>query len=406
MKHLLYFLAFVLVFMSCGRDDKPLLNERYTLRAEDDNPFGGSVFFNVLSQQYPYEAETYNLPFSKWYKEKYRDDDDDASMGITYLIAAPRLLAWEDDAEAMQKFVVDGNTLVLASDYFSSDLQNKLRFKHDELNYMSISRMPFEPYQTGTQYVNVPFDDSIMLHRFQYYYTGFLNKIYPGASIHHADTIGFNEQMKPDIIRYRIGDGELILVTNTRALSNYFLLAGNNIRYAQLLISYLPETVDYLVYDKFYSGNPYRQPKNSSVFSAFLKHEALRWAFWLTIISSMVWLLLGLRRKQRIIPVVATNKNETVAFAETISNLYFNRHDNKNIALKMIAQMHDALRQRYYISVSPVDAQYVETISSKTGISREKAQQLAKQIEHVQAVINLSDDELMQLHFNIRQTLN
>ncbi len=403
MKLLLLAMLGMIMLMGCGDANNPQVNETYTLRAEDDNPFGASAFYRLLKQQYPYELESYNLPFARWYKDDYASDNE-LPTGITYCIISPRIMVWEDDASVMKLFVENGNTLVIASDYFSAELQAAFGFKHTDENEMSPTRFPFEEHKPGNTFMKVGDGDSVLFRNYSYFYTSMHNTLVP---LHNEqkDTIGLNEILEPDVLQFKWGRGKVIVVTNTRSLSNYFLLSGNNISFAQWLISYFPYDINRMVWDKFYASNPYRNPPNKSIFEAFLKNEALRWAFWITLSGALLWLILSLRRKQRIQEEQSPNINDSIAFSDTIANLYYNRHDNKNIALKMVNHFVDAIRQRYFIPGPILDNNFATTIAAKTGADITITESLYQQIRSVQESYTISDQQLMQLHFTIRNIL-
>lgn len=399
---IIIFVALSITF-SCNDAERNKIDERYTLKLKDDSPFGGSAFYRLVQQQYPYETENYNLPFSKWYAEEYNNYD--ADYPIVYIITAPRLMAWKADAEAMQSFVADGNTLVLAADYFTSDLMDAFGFEHRDINEMSPTRFPFESHTAGTRYTQKNLKDSVALKKYEYFYTEMRNSFSLEESVITYDTLGFNNLLRPDILRYHFEDGELILFTNARALSNYFLLTADNLAFGQDVINFLPADVYQLVYDNFYSSNIFRQPPDKSIFAAFLQKPALRWAFWIIVVGSLLWLLLSLRRKQRMMPVKVTNTNESIAFTKTIANLYLNSKDNKNIALKMIAHFIEILRQRYYLPLSLNDPKAAAQVAAKTGVNQELAESLFMQVAMVQAAFEVSDEELMKLHFTVEKIL-
>lgn len=93
--------------------------------------------------------------------------------------------------------------------------------------------------------------------------------------------------------------------TEPRAFGNYFLLKAQNIQYVKQsfgLIQNLPSAV---IWDDYYRRRlvrPENEPKSG--LGILLQYPALRWAFWLLLGLFVLFLLSGLRRKQRIVPIL------------------------------------------------------------------------------------------------------
>jgi hypothetical protein len=198
-----------------------------------------------------------------------------------------------------------------------------------------------------------------------------------------------------------MGRGQLIVATNARSFSNYFLLNHNNLHYLLGLYAYLPAYPSRIVWDDFYSRNLYRQPEDYSILSALLSIPALRWAFWILVVAGLLWVLSNLRRKQKMIPVLAPNTNSTVSFVQTIAQLYYNKADHANIARKITAHLSDQLRSRYYLppNLSQTDWQIV--LEHKALLNKEEAEQLAALMQKAQEPEwqSFTEQDLLQMHW-------
>ena len=54
-----------------------------------------------------------------------------------------------------------------------------------------------------------------------------------------------------------------------------------------------------------------------------LQSQALKWAFYMTLISLILFVIFRGKRTQRIIPVIDPLKNATLDFTKTIGDLYY-----------------------------------------------------------------------------------
>jgi hypothetical protein len=198
-------------------------------------------------------------------------------------------------------------------------------------------------------------------------------------------------------------------MTNASALSNYFLLSKSNYKYALAALSYLPAYNSNIYWDDYYrryGSKGSRRPEGQSMFSALFAIPQMKWAFWLLIAMMAVWFFTNLTRRQRMIPVLNPNVNSSIEFTQTIARLYFNKKDNHNIALKMIAFFQDHIRSKYYMNYSGINEEFARTLATKTGLPAQKTEALVRSIAAVQQNTSTSDNELLILNEQIQEVLN
>jgi hypothetical protein len=107
------------------------------------------------------------------------------------------------------------------------------------------------------------------------------------------------------------------------------------------------------------------------------------------------------RRKQRIIPVIASLTNTTVEFVETVGNLYYQQKDFKNIAEKKISYFLDYLRSKYLIRTGSFDKETIQKIAEKSSLSSGKIKSIFKEIEKVNRSQKITEEELMNINYQI-----
>jgi hypothetical protein len=132
-----------------------------------------------------------------------------------------------------------------------------------------------------------------------------------------------------------------------------------------------------------------------------LNNTWLRWAFRVGLATMLLFVLFGMKRKQRVIPVIPPLENSTVNFVKTVGNSYFNQHDNKNIALKKISYFLEYVRSNLFLSTNNLDDEFTRLFSNKTGISEEEVSKLTNLIGHIQEVPQVEDQVLLELNRRI-----
>jgi hypothetical protein len=211
-----------------------------------------------------------------------------------------------------------------------------------------------------------------------------------------ADIIATDHEKDPVLIRYQIGEGSLILCTLPMAFTNYYMLRDRNEYFASNALSQLP--VGKVHRTNFYQ---YGRLEPMSKLRFVLTQPPLAWAYYLMVSAILIYLLFESKRRQRAIPVVAPPKNSTLDFIGTMGNLYFNKGNNKNIAIKKITYFLDHLRQRYFLKTDKLDDDFERKLAMKTNKSPEKTKELLNLIKIVEQKKMLSDQELIELNDKI-----
>lgn len=408
--------CFLLVFLfsSCQSEkEKRDVELRATFSPTDKNPLGTYVAHQLLLQKFKnYDVEKSNKPFSEFYKDYTRYDY--SRSGNVYCVMAQQFYTNDDDISAINDFVSNGNTLFVAANYFDTAFLNKfhLRIEGDAPIYYQIA------YHDDMQQTGVKMVDSTQFNTTLYSYFFFpLNIQLTREEGHSFKTISETGEGKSSGLVFSHGNGRIIVVTNATALTNYFLLTGNNYKYLQNLLAYTPEKGNSLkgddnknisttgiTVDSYYNTLGERRDSDGA-FSQLLKKPALKWAFWLLLLLAAFWIYNGLIRRQRIIEVIKPNTNSSVEFAETVARLYLLKKDNKNIALKMITYFLDQVRNKYYLNTSHLNKEFAEALSAKTGQTLERSGTLLLTIANINAQNSIGDHALLDLNTQLQRFL-
>ncbi|MDT8348035.1 MAG: DUF4350 domain-containing protein, partial [Flavobacteriaceae bacterium] len=113
-----------------------------------------------------------------------------------------------------------------------------------------------------------------------------------------------------------------------QAYTNYYLLNGNK-DYAALSFSYIQHRS--LYWDNYKKAG---RIVITSPMRFVLSQTSLKWAYYLTIATLLVFVIFKAKREQRIIPVLAPLENSSVAFAKTVGSLYYQHKDYSDLIQK------------------------------------------------------------------------
>jgi hypothetical protein len=392
-RRLLYVLLLVAAVTAagCGGPQQGRLPPlRETFSKADQNPFGAYIAYRQLEAMY-YRNTIRDKRVS--FDKTWNNITDTAAL---YVCITPSLYLNEDEANAMMNYVAAGNTLFIAANKIDADLLNELDCKQSANTfYLGLDSLRIT--HTATT------DSS-----FAYYYLPFKSAFTFNDTV-FTKTLGVNDDGRPNFILYYHGKGRLILHTDPKAFSNYFLLKKENYKFMEQAFSFTPDYPDRIYWDDYYRKQNQRRPRQSennkdfSTFSEIMKHPPLKTAFWLSLLGLVLYIAFGLKRRQRIIEKIKPNENTTVTFTETIGRLYLQKKDNRNIAEKMITYFNEHVRNNYFVNTNNINSDFITTLSRKSGVEHDKVEALYRAIQHVNNNATVDDYQLLSLNQQIQQ---
>jgi hypothetical protein len=207
-----------------------------------------------------------------------------------------------------------------------------------------------------------------------------------------AVVLGMNNHGMANFIRMDIGKGHLFLHAVPLVFSNFFLLRGNNREYVEKMLSYLPGDAEYLYWDEYYKIG---RGGSSTPLRVILTKPELKWAYLVALFSMILFMVFQSRRRQRVIPVIPPVVNNTVDFVETVSHVYLNDHNHRNIALKKITYLFEHIRSRFFLNTQMIDDLFAEKLSQKSGMPLPETKSMVELIQYVRVEEKISDQHLL-----------
>jgi hypothetical protein len=377
-RHTLPVLLLLVSLASCQLHRIKQIDRRITLKRRDQLPYGTKVAFDGLSYLFPNSTiSTNNKPLSGLPSSEGKK---------AYLIIVGAMDPSPADINSLLDFVGEGNHVFVSARRYGDSLLHTLGVK---ASYGYLSGGPM---------------DSLRLSIVQPVTGDSLNFAYPGDSFdgwvddfdpQYTTVLGRDHLGRPNFIRFSYkGGGSLYLHFAPLAFSNFFLLHKQNIAYYQDALSYLPATVEDVVWDDYFTI-PHR---NWSALDYILGNGSLASAFWLLLLLFLLIYLFESKRRQRPIPVIPPLQNTSLDFVRTIGRLYFQRRDNHNLAGKMVMHFQDLVRTRYNVTASGLDEELVSRLAHRTGYEREALSRLIGYMRALPSKAYVPDEELMDFH--------
>lgn len=361
------------------------LDTRPSYSNDDKIPFGTYVFYNMLHNAFPGKQVTsYDKDLSKLLDEISTD-----TTGKNLIIVNRSFEPDNTETKRLLSFVNNGNNLFVAASDISSDFLSELHINTKVINYGN----------HDTAYLN--FKDSALYSTTGAYNIRLVTSRYAFEGAENNSTLlGINENQAPNLIRIPHGEGYIILNTIPESYANINMVSEKNWEYAMKSMSCLP-LANAVWEDRTITHEQEPIRGESSTLSFIMKHPPLKYAWYLLLLSVLLFVLFEGKRKQKVIPLLDPMHNASVEFAKTIGRLYLDKRDNKSLAMKKITFFMEYLRTRFYIRSGQVDEALIEQVISKSALPEMEIRQLFMSIQTGRAAASLADEELLRLNEKI-----
>lgn len=215
-------------------------------------------------------------------------------------------------------------------------------------------------------------------------------------------------------------DFEEVLTTQDNDQINYSLLIKRSYGEGQLAMHSMPELFInvtslqdiYLdnfekTFDLFESENVIIHERISNVPAdkntespiQYILHEAsLKSAYYLLLFTALLYALFASKRKQKPIPTLTENKNTSLSYVKTMSELYKAQDQNEKLVPHMEKIFSNKIKNKYFID--PHSDDYARLLSLKSKVSEEEINKILLKFDSAKSH-KFSDDQIFNLYNDI-----
>ena len=371
---------FLVLYLVAQYNKPSPVNWQPTLYYQDKIPFGTYILHDELSHFFSGAAITNT-------NQNLYDLFHKASItGSNYLIVSKTINISKYDYKELVKFMEAGNSVLIAAFNWQGKLPDTLKLS---------TGVEFQKKNGGLSFTNSKLNEA---NNYQFD-KDISNEYFTSFDTSRAVVLGKNADGKSTFLSFKYGKGTLYLCANPLIFTNYTLLSDRGGDYTAKVLSYLP-TGKTIYWDEYQNGDI---PEDPSPMRVFFSNPNLQWAYYISLFGLVIFVLYEMKRRQRIIPIIEPLKNATVEFANVVGQVYYEQRDNMNIAQKKIIYFYEHLRTAYYLKTTPLDAEFIERLSQKTGIDISFIRELINHIKYVLVQHQVSDHELIRLNQLIEQ---
>jgi hypothetical protein len=384
LKNALYFFSIVVTLMAMPSCNKQKQTDwSTTLRKQDKIPFGTILSYGLLEKMYPKAKLTSaQTIFSK--KEIIDLYDDDNDTNCKFIIAQSLVFSTSEE-ENIKQFVKTGNTLFVSSTNIDLDFLSKIgvKFYSDELESNTLKNKDSIAQTFAMAQINGGNKTTI---NYNYIGPDICNILETDSTnMYHVQSIGYDEKGFTNCVKVHYGKGLIFINAAPIVMTNHFLIQNNNYEYLTRLYSYLPKNIKAIQWHQFRNrthGDDGNKKNENNLFNLELLNKYPMWkiAIFLAIFGVILFVLSNMRRRQREIPIVPPVTNNSMAFVETVGQLYFNKQNHLNIAEKMIAHFLENVKTKYNIATNKLDENFTKVLSSKSDKPFSEVDSLIKNI--------------------------
>lgn len=193
---------------------------------------------------------------------------------------------------------------------------------------------------------------------------------------HASKLINAGYILQPDAINFVVipwGKGKLILHCSPELFTNISLKDETRLEYAEKVLSHMSKGTILMESRHFRPIYENNQPLRTSPLSFILKQRSLRWAWYLTLATTLIFLFFASKRKQAVIPIIEPVKNTSLEFIKTVGQLYFLDKDHALIAREIRNHFFVFVKNKYQLSLLlDEEERFVESLRMKSEISAQE----------------------------------
>ncbi len=382
--------AVVILFVTGGISKKKKLDERITLRRQDKIPYGTYAAYRNLKYIFP-NASIYTNKYEPGYWDSLSNYDSKQAL----IVVCDRFSPDEEEMKKMIRFTENGNDVFICARYISAAADKMLGCNSSAVDFS------FIPVADLRKNMHISLDAPPFDKKTTYSYPGkTFNSYFSTVDSSTTDVLGKDESGRPDFIRLHAGKGNFYVHTEPLVFSNYFILHKNNIEYYEKALSVIKPDVTRVVWDEYYLNKKFREnpEKKKGWLAVLLSYPALKAALLTAIFALLLYVLLGMRRKQRYIPVITKPRNDSLDFVKTIGRLYYDKGDHKNLCRKMGAYFLEYVRNKYKLPTGSLDEEFVKNLQYKSGTEEPEIRGIVSFIRYLDEAGVIKKSQLTDFH--------
>lgn len=379
-------LLIVIIFVAMSiESSKPVtIDWSETYNERHSKPYGLKVLYEEFTNLFDEVSikKIRNTPY-EYFNAKYNWDEYKYTIEGTYVSIHPYFYTDESSLNELFDFASEGNIVFMSTHEIPHYIQDSLGFK-TKYDYQVETKAEFSFSNDNLWNNSVSFEKGIKNIHFTEIDT--LTTIPLGYQKFSSDSIYTN------FIKVPVGDGAFLLHTQPVAFTNFHLLKDEHHKYAEGVLGYLPNRNIF-----FDSPNKYGVEESSSPLRFILSQPPLRWAWFISLLTLLVFILFNVKRKQRIVKIINPLENTTLDFTKTIGNLFYETKDHENVVRKKITYFLEHIRNDYLMDTQVLDEVFIKRLALKAGKDKDEIEDLISLIIKLKKKVHFQEYDVLNI---------
>jgi len=196
------------------------------------------------------------------------------------------------------------------------------------------------------------------------------------------------------MVSFDVGEGRLFQHMTKELFYNYSYHQPQMFDYTQSVFAHFdPNRIHLLNPLTIYGAGNFR---NKNPLEFIMSQPALKVAYYLLILGTLLYVFFGGRRKQKIIPVMDKNENTSLEYIETVSQLFYQQDQHEKLVAHMKNIFYHKMQKKFY--VAPDDPNYVQVLSKKSKISTTELQYILHRFNEQEKNYRFTSEQLVSLN--------
>jgi len=351
---------------------------RRTYGMQDKIPFGCNAFYRLLDE------DMFKDKVDKQNQTPFNVLNHIADKKTAYVFINNNLSFSELDCKYLFDFVKGGNTVFMAANSFIGLIADTFKIE---------TEYAYDLFNDTTKKLEFSFCNPTFKERSYIYPKSIDVSDFKSFDTSKVTVLAVTPKSSALFLKAAWGKGNFYFLSIPDIFSNYFVVNDSNRFAAYKAISYINSHKIY--WDEYYKSF---NAKQGSELQFIFGNDSLYAAYSLAGISLLVFMVFGLKRKQKAIPIVEPLQNTTLQFVEVVGSVYYNPKNHKIIAEEKIHAFYEFARTRFSLIGRNFDAEGLLRISKLSTIPIDDVNKLFTLINHILAKPSITEKELIDLN--------
>lgn len=377
-------IVIIIIAMSVESSKPTTIDWRETYNERHSKPYGLKILYEEFTKLFDKASvkKIRKTPY-EYFNDKYDWSEYKYNIEGTYVSIHPYFYTDESSLNELFDFAHEGNIIFMSTHEIPDYIQDSLKFK---TRY---------DYKVDTK-AELSFSNYYLENNTASFEKGIKNIYFSEIDTLTTIPLGYqkfsNDSTYTNFVKIPYGNGAFLLHTQPIVFTNFHLLKDNHYKYVEGILGYLPNKDIY-----FDSPNKIGMDESNSPLRFILSEPPLRWAWYMALLTLLVFILFNVKRKQRIVKIINPLENTTLDFTKTIGNLFYETRDHRNVVQKKITYFLEHLRNEYLMDTQELDDKFVRRLASKSGKTQDEVYELTLLIIQLKKKVYFTEQDVLSI---------